>query len=259
MNNLKKYTYQLKTLSKVILSPRQQQAFYRGIDFKNEEQKIKDNINVIYPFYQRGEYTRYQRENQYYIPGSSIKGALLANEEGTPHPKLFVDDLPLNAQNIVLSQLNKLQNTGENERQLKLGIFFPNVGIEMCEAGIELTNKGVLFSKKSPESYFEKEHERTKKMIKKWLQSLDELCDLNEIEEDTKSDLLQTIYNLNLIQNQQKLNENTYLMILGGYKGLLLSKVYKLKEEAPQNGFFIDRDTYLPYGLVEISKVGKSK
>jgi hypothetical protein len=253
MNNLKKYTYQLKTLSKVILSPRQQQAFYRGIDFENEEK----GINVIYPFYQRGEYTRYQKENQYYIPGSSIKGALLAPQ--TSHPKLFVDDLPLETENIVLSQLHKLQNTGENERQLKLNIFFPNVGIEMCEAGIELTNKGVLFSKKSPESYFEKESDRTKKMIKKWLQSLGELCDLNEVEENTKDELNQTIYNLNLIQNQQKPNEKTYLMFLGGYKGLLLSKVYQYNEETPQNGFFIDKDTYLPYGLVEISKVGKSK
>jgi hypothetical protein len=257
MNNLKKYTYQLKTLSKVILSPRQQQAFYRGIDFKKGEQGIDDNINVIYPFYQRGEYERYQKDNQYYIPGSSIKGALLAPQ--TFHPKLFVDDLPLETENIVLSQLNKLQNTGENERQLKLNIFFPNVGIEMCEAGIELTNKGTLYSEKSPTSYFEKESDRTKKMIKKWLQSLGELYNSNEIGENTEVKLNQTIYNLNLIQHQQKLNKNTYLMFLGGYKGLLLSKVYKLNEETPQNGFFIDVDTYLPYGLVEISEVSKSK
>ena len=44
------------------------------------------------------------------------------------------------------------------------------------------------------------------------------------------------------------------LLFLGGYKGILGSLTSQLdKSQKVQNGFYIDEETMLPYGLVEVS------
>ena len=84
---MKKVIYEMEVLSSTIISPRSGQAFYKGVDFclepeanvpgSSKIQKKAQGVGVIYPFYQYGEYEKYDPEHAvYYIPGSSIKGAL---------------------------------------------------------------------------------------------------------------------------------------------------------------------------------------
>ena len=75
--------YQLTTCSGLIVSPRSALAFYRDLDefslekVEDSEYLAKSRLKVIYPFYQYGIYTAYNPEGAaYYLPGSSVKGAL---------------------------------------------------------------------------------------------------------------------------------------------------------------------------------------
>ena len=50
------------------------------------------------------------------------------------------------------------------------------------------------------------------------------------------------------------------LLFLGGYKGILGSLTRKLDEiQKVKNGFYIDEETMLPYGLVEVFYEVKNK
>ena len=55
-----------------------------------------------------------------------------------------------------------------------------------------------------------------------------------------------------MMYQSQNLGKNSAFIFLGGYKGLLLSKVYG--DADPLNGgIYIDRENNLPHGLVKIS------
>ena len=68
-------------------SPRSGQALYKEIDefclspyvkIPDTKDDEKHEVKVVYPFYQYGEYEKYDPEHaNYYLPGSSVKGALL--------------------------------------------------------------------------------------------------------------------------------------------------------------------------------------
>ena len=59
-------------------------------------------------------------------------------------------------------------------------------------------------------------------------------------------------FDKNFAQLHQNLGKNSAFIFLGGYKGLLLSKVYG--DADPLNGgIYIDRENNLPHGLVKIS------
>jgi hypothetical protein len=102
---LKKYTYTLTALSPVILSPRGSAAFYAGINY---EKSVYYPYNVIYPFYQYGEYDEFRPDDaKYYIPGSSVKGALLRGENWG---RLFVDDAEVKTADIGFASIIHASN-----------------------------------------------------------------------------------------------------------------------------------------------------
>ena len=79
---MKEIKYEMQTLSSLILSPRSGQALYKDVDEFETASEVSNNkgkeVNCIYPFYQYGEYEKYHPQDaEYYIPGSSVKGALL--------------------------------------------------------------------------------------------------------------------------------------------------------------------------------------
>lgn len=258
MDKLSKYSYQLKTKSSLILSPRQQEAFYKEIDYtKQDIAMLKDsNVTIIYPFYRRGEYQKLREENvSYYIPGSSIKGSLLTPEQKKNEGShvLLIDDIELNRDDIYIDKIEKVQNTdSESQKQVKLEAFFENVAFEMCKE--DTSKKSYLFSRENPVTYFETCHGETVKKLNQWCKKIVELLGSEKkIEEDTHLILERVIKNVNTMTNCS--NFDSYLMLLGGYKGLLLSLGNVQETSAIQSGLFIDPTTELPYGLVEISRV----
>ena len=141
---MKKITYTMKFLSSTIVSPRAGQAFYYGIDtFCREpvlcpsDPKGAKTVKVVYPFYQYGMYEKYDPDHaEYYLPGSSVKGALLQKNDKKIH--IMADDIPVAREQIVLKNLEKAQYVSDyNEADFKL--FFDNVGVEMLKAGSVLS------------------------------------------------------------------------------------------------------------------------
>lgn len=183
----KKVKFKLRSISPVILSPRMQGALYRGVDFcidiennkgatkqQYTEEKINDlkeggdrfcekeleKHNIIYPFYSHSN--RYNQGvgssyvGDYYIPGSSLKGALTSkvNREKLDGGVLMCTDIQVKACQIGIFSLNKVQylypktaqNSREEEQQEqekipKLEEFFPNIGVEHLKSGQELTGE----------------------------------------------------------------------------------------------------------------------
>ncbi|MGK0551962.1 hypothetical protein ACSFB8_07725 [Enterococcus faecalis] len=263
MQELQKYSYQIRTLSKLILSPRQQQAFYRGIDFNQgdiaDETALErgGGVNIIYPFYQKGEYHSYQKDCQAYIPGSSLKGALQADQTRTKQQTLMVNDISVNPKNLGLYHLNKVKNTSQvNNKILKLGTFFPNQAIQMCKNGV--SEEGELFSEKSPNQYFRTAHKKTIKKISQWQKEVESLLDgsIGLVDSKTKRMLRNSVKKLTDLEKKRS-SSTACLIFLGGYKGMLLSMELprKAHPEEFQSGIYLDIETSLPYGLVEISEV----
>jgi CRISPR/Cas system CSM-associated protein Csm5 (group 7 of RAMP superfamily) len=82
---MEKIKYTLSTLSSLIISPREGQAFYKELDFDDVVTEDGKEINIIYPFYQYGIHDRYDpQQAKYYIPGSSIKGAIRGDKDSVP-------------------------------------------------------------------------------------------------------------------------------------------------------------------------------
>lgn len=183
----KKVKFKLRSISPVILSPRMQGALYKSVDFcietennkeatkqQHTEEKINDlkeggdrfcekeleKYNIIYPFYSHSD--RYNRGvgfpyvGDYYIPGSSLKGALTSkvNREKLDGGVLTCTDIRVKACQIGIFSLNKVQylypkkaqNSREGEQQgqekiPKLEEFFPNIGVEHLKSGQELTGE----------------------------------------------------------------------------------------------------------------------
>ena len=73
---MKKITYTMKLLSSLIVSPRSGQALYKEIDefclspyvkIPDTKDDEKHEVRVVYPFYQYGEYERYDPNMQIII------------------------------------------------------------------------------------------------------------------------------------------------------------------------------------------------
>lgn len=254
MEKLKLYKYKLTTFSSVALSPREAQAFYSIEDsFKPQHilGRLKSNIDehkvkVIYPFYQYGIYSKYDPENaQYYIPGSSIKGSILCG--GKSKAKMLVDDIQINVNDLELNHLCKLQR---NEEKLVLDTFFPNTVVEMMKAGSEYI--GQIFSEDElkPVLYHSQKLtiRKLEQLAYKLRQELDSISN-----KETLIKINQLLKNVIHITNEIKFSKDAqYTLLLGGYKGLMLSGVVNdLKTETP-SAIFVDQSTKLPYGLVQI-------
>lgn len=243
MSQYTNYSYHLNVLSAVILSPREQEAFYT--DSTGEK-----NFNIIYPFYQYGTYEKYDTENaQYYIPGSSVKGAI-------GEAQIMVDDIPVPGQSIDLRHLYKVQNIPEHGREaegngkIKVEKFFPKIGVEMLRAGTQLD--GELFCCQDINGILGRAHMETIKKLESWSDRFpaeQPLCSsiqkLEDKEEEKEFERVKQ--NINSIINGKG---NSYLILLGGYKGKLLSHVFE--KEVEKCGVYVDKKTFLPHGLVEI-------
>lgn len=273
-----------KTISPVILSPRDSGALYATIDF--EEFEADNAIKIIYPFYSYEDRAfkankAFEKAKEYFVPASSLKGALLLNNEFKElRSKVFIKDSKIENNLIELKPLYKFQylyqeNTGDKNKKNKnpvLEKFFPTLNIEMLNTDAEFSAhvnfknpKGAgikLDNSNSSDDYtrenFQKAIENTEKITKNKLKNYN-----MEIGKRIKS-----IENLNLADGgkdavkalkkmrgkiDELIAENRKILFLGGYKGILGS-LQNLKNEKNtiQNGFYIDTDTMLPYGLVEI-------
>ena len=162
------------TISSVILSPRMDKALYKGVDFKEIETNIgkqdpkkMDNINIVYPFYSYEDRDLLSEKNfsyasKYYIPASSLKGALLVDktdkDESMLRSKILFRDINIGSQYIELNNLYKFQylyqevgeenNNGQENvngkqkleyKSPKFEPFFPGVAIEMIGIDKEIS------------------------------------------------------------------------------------------------------------------------
>lgn len=271
-----------KTISAVILSPRTQKALYKGVDFKEDEEDVKieelDNINIVYPFYSYENRELLSEQDfsyakEYYIPASSLKGALLGQkkgeEENTLRSKILFQDIRISKSYIRLRNLYKFQylyqetqednaNKGNEKKKPKFAPFFPNIAIEMIEDGKEFESEVLLKIPDSSDEFFRSKLDEsvcvTRKKLENYIKEIEKRIEDISSWQVKAEDCLDELKGVKA-SIQQQLEGNKKCIFLGGYKGLLgsLSQL-EIKDESHkiQNGFYIDKDTLLPYGLVEV-------
>jgi hypothetical protein len=250
MKRMKKYNYKLKTCSKLSLSPRDSAALlYPSMENKTEPNGASNDNKIIYPFYQYGSYEEYKPKTaSYYIPGSSIKGALgiSGNEK---RMDLMIDDIPIKNNDLVPEKLCKVQHIESGKKEpISLGSFFQNITVEMLKHG--KTYDADLFSSVDPCGYFQKAQEETKERLNQLKTRVREYDD-REKTADCKCAFEELTKNLeNKLKQIEKNESGTYILLLGGYKGLMLSR--KLIDEKQESAIYIDKSCCLPYGLVQI-------
>lgn len=281
-------------ISPVILSPRMEKALYKGVDFKGikkdmENSKIENvgTIKIIYPFYSYESRDLlfekcFSYAKEYYIPASSLKGALLGSkknrDENSFRSKILFQDIKISKENIELKNLYKFQYLYQNDKKKnkdnkqktddktpKFSSFFPSIAIEMIERGKNfegeiLLKSGVseeLFKSKLDESFlitknklnnYIKEIEERIKNINSWIEDgkLERQVEDSEGNENYIEKLKSIQKRIKEIQNRKN------IIFLGGYKGILGSLSEISNTQKIRNGFYIDRETMLPYGLVEV-------
>lgn len=281
-------------ISPVILSPRMEKALYNGVDFKGikkdmENSKIENvgTIEIIYPFYSYESRDLlfekcFSYAKEYYIPASSLKGALLGSkknrDENSFRCKILFQDIKISKENIELKNLYKFQYLYQNDKKKnkdnkqktddktpKFSSFFPSIAIEMIERGKNfegeiLLKSGVseeLFKSKLDESFlitknklnnYIKEIEERIKNINSWIEDgkLERQVEDSEGNENYIEKLKSIQKRIKEIQNRKN------IIFLGGYKGILGSLSEINNTQKIRNGFYIDRETMLPYGLVEV-------
>ncbi|WP_067842133.1 hypothetical protein [Amphibacillus sediminis] len=251
---LRKYKYWIEALSTLVLSPREQHAFTQtGRDFTMEdlEQQAsknlkKEGVRIIYPFYQYGTYSCYApSEAQYYIPGSSIKGALSLESN---KQRIMVDDIKINSKDIQLYPLQKLQYDSKKNKSY-IDEFFPNVAIEMLSADSKYL--GELFCDEVEiGNCFRKAEQATRTKLHQLIQKISQVVEQVGKEQDQRI-LLKMKENIQDIINETQTDKNKFILLLGGFKGRILSVISDSDE---YNGsIFIDMTKKLPHGLVQVT------
>ena len=279
------------TISPVVLSPRMEKALYKDVDFKkiadinmvNLARKERKNIKIVYPFYSYDSRdllpeNEFLYAKEYYIPASSLKGALLGmkrdEKENILRSGMLFRDIELGKSDIELKNLYKFQYLYQNDKDNKqktdyetpkFSSFFPSIAIEMIERGKNfegeiLLKSGVseeLFKSKLDESFlitknklenYIKEVEERIKIINSWIEDgkLERQVEDSEANENYIEKLKSIQKRIKEIQNRKN------IIFLGGYKGILGSLSEISNTQKIRNGFYIDRETMLPYGLVEV-------
>lgn len=286
-----------KSISPIILSPRMEAALYKGVDFERVENE--EGVKIIYPFYSR-EDRRFAADRvfasaeEYYIPASSLKGALLGNfgkedskkeqdeakteennEKNTKkdiRERIWFRDIPIDSFKIKREAVFKFQylyqdrtvrtSSKDQEKNAsselvyktpRLEEFFPGVQVEMIKP--EQTFAGEVLLRISEEEFraiLQESFEATEEKLKNYIEETKERREVIsrwDLEENNSESQLERIRE----KLQQQLGGSKNLIFLGGYKGILSSLSNWDKEKhRVQNGFYIDRNTQLPYGLVEV-------
>ncbi len=253
---MKKITYTMYLLSSLIVSPRAGMALYKGIDKFCEapelEQidpaKIKtDKVGVIYPFYQYGEYRKYDpKRARYYIPGSSIKGAL--QPKNAALESFMVDDMMVPNVSVSLRNLYKAQYL-EDKEAAEFGVFFDNVGVEMVRGKTELRGELYLEENMAFSDIIKSANRDTKGKMNQMMTYLEMLLGRNYKNKDLNSILVKIKEGLACCLEEDD------IILVGGYKGLLHSILLDHPREERLGGLFIDFKTMLPHGIVKISNV----
>lgn len=293
-------TLSFKTLSYVISSPRDNQAYYKGIDFNENDLKsanidAKDKINIIYPFHQYGQYDNYNHSNsKYYIPASTIKGAIFNNEIkkilGYNNKTVMVDDAKIDNNDIVLKKLKKIQylaNLNEhsdldNEKIPKYDVFFQNVALQMLKPNInfkcdvyydnnvdfnkilnkvfEINNRNIVGYIKKINKYidrYSKLEEQRSYMNNKWRIKNDKHSKL-----ENNTEIIQKLKSIK--KNLNNIKKKKKIVCIGGYKGFIRSLVSDENGEKIINqdsAFFVQavdetkENSLLPYGIVEVEVI----
>jgi len=270
---------------------------FKEIDGKSKNFKLKnvDSINIVYPFYSYEDRDLLSEKNfsfvnNYYIPASSLKGGLFVGKKCEDDNMLRIKsvfrDINISKDYIELKNLYKFQylyqkageidTVGKDKDKQDLvyktpnfELFFPGVAIEMIGTGKKfesdiLLKPGIseeLFKNKLDESF-----SITKIKLENYINEIElRITDINEWikngnlkqEEGKKEDFLSQ---LEEIKEKIKSLIDRKLLFLGGYKGILGSLTRKLDEiQKVKNGFYIDEETMLPYGLVEVFYEVKNK
>ena len=247
---MQKFSFYLQTISSLISSPRDDLVFYSQLDQFTTDKKIGDNaINMIYPLYQYGEYKKYDPEQAlYYLPGSSIKGALRqgSNASGS----LMVDDMPIPNAAVVLRNLYKVQYLQNKDKEATFGSFFPNVGVEMVKENTALHGDIYANSQEDLKQLFETANVSTRNKIEQMQSYLCQLigkCEQEANKCQGVTDILQQA-NANLCSYAEDKN----VILFGGYKGLLHSIVVTGSHEDVKSAIYLDPHTHLPHGLMHI-------
>ncbi len=245
---MQKMQFNITTLSTLIVSPRSSHSFY--MDSDKDAKKFK----VIYPFFQYGEYENYAPQNAaYYLPGSSIKGALCMGiaeaDKKQPPLSLLIDDIPIQNEWIVLNQLYKAQYVDEPS-QTRFAVFFDNVHVEMLKANVQLTGELYTHEKRTVEELFRRANETTRCRMLQMLAYLQKLQSIGGKEEFL-------IKIKQIVENLTPLKDCNDVLLLGGYKGLLhsLQLQYDLTEINKGKGIYVDEDTTLPHGLIKFELI----
>ncbi|ALA95109.1 hypothetical protein [Leptotrichia sp. oral taxon 212] len=284
-----------KTISSVILSPRMEKALYKGVDFKEiimKDTKIEkvENINIVYPFYSYDDRdllseSNFLYANGYYIPASSLKGALLGSKkdekENSFRSKILFHDVKI--RDIKLKNLYKFQylyekkdnheknktetaqtstatydkkkDNNETNKIPKYTVFFPGVAIEMLESKKEFESEILMKSSEIKKDFCDKLKENfgiTKIKLKNYIAEINKVENQEKNQEEYMKKLNKIKCNI-----QKQLSSNKNMIFLGGYKGILgsLSQFSSPQQDENHkitNGFYIDEETLLPYGLVEV-------
>lgn len=260
---MKQFTYHIQTISSLVVSPRDHHGFYLAArDFQEKDIRkfsndiniisALDKVNIIYPFYQYGEYPKYDPEHaQNYIPGSSIKGAILSTKADKETIRLLVDDIPIKASDLRLTPLYKLQNFSvDSEQAIELGVFFPNVAVEMLSHGSNYT--GEMFGSDADiRNYLHHAQHETKEKLKNFIQILN-IDEKRMIKEKTKELIQDVLKNVNEILMEIERSNDSYIILAGGYKGLTLSRTFTEAEEV-KGAVYLDMSTKLPHGLISLT------
>ena len=238
---MKKITYTMKFLSSTIVSPRAGQAFYYGIDTFCREP-------VLCPSDPKEAKTV---KVEYYLPGSSVKGALLQKNDKKIH--IMADDIPVAREQIVLKNLEKAQYVSDyNEADFKL--FFDNVGVEMLKAGSVLSGDLYLKDGTAFEEILEDANRAATAKISQMCRYLETLMKNEYKSVEFKKELKQ------MLEKLYSLEKRKSIILIGGYKGLLHSILLKADRKTKKRhensekgrGIFLDRETDLPHGLASI-------
>ena len=305
MRNYRKYTLKVQTLTPIILSPRASFAFYRDALIDDDDSVffktgVRNDFNeekeysVIYPFFRYGEYEQLNPSMAaYYIPGSSIKGAL---SSGTNYGKnslaLMVDDITgLNTGDFKIispkksQYFNELPQIGYWENVLNkqacdggkitdgisipqlLPFFAGTVGIESLRAGVvfNIDIRCESNGNKDIDAILSDVNKTTVNKLESYINQLTDF--IKRIEElhgkfasnetVNKECCMSSITSLQAIidftAEQMENAKENSLIFLGGYKGLIRSIKTYNKEDA--SAIFVDNENR-PFGFAKVIQVG---
>lgn len=275
-----KYNINLKSITPLIFSNRMNDALYKGVDFsKIDFSKKKDcHPGIVYQFscYEDRTLRRdktFSYAESYYIPASSIKGALCLKEE---YRNIKFKDIRVERSMISLSNLNKFQYLYQDSdyldkkskdkngkpKEIKYTKYFPNIMIEMMKSGECVSGEIVLRGNETIDykSIVGEVDSITRRKLSEYLKQMKIIRNMEYFKElgGNHSQHDSAILKFKKVEtkiNQLLEREDIEIAFVGGFKGLIggLNNCDFKNNQEIRNGFYIDQETMLPYGLVEVN------